>query len=395
MIASSYSMINDDKKIVIFAGVSELDSRANGYMGRWDGFFNALSSKNRKTQFLTTDFVHSTRVFFKKNIQGYKIFRCGGYAKNISVRRAIYNMCFTTKAFVYLLFKATHGREVVLIINSIPPELSVLTLLKFIRGYKVILDVRDVWPQSINAARGRRRSLPIRAWGCWCNCLNRLAVRNADAVLVTSRKYCQDLGLIPDKVTFIPLGFDANRWRFATLQVDRAQFVAGYIGNAANQYHLDAVIAFFRRLGIRLEIIGNFPEEYVRKNPDVVFHGYKRAEEQESIISDWTVGVLPDLSSSGPGLPNKLFDYIGALRPIVVVKSVDEKSEVDRFIESYGIGVLVHKNAETSQSELMLQRLINLPDLNDRLKLANKKYSRSVLASKFLTTVEALGGNRL
>ena len=367
---------------VYFFGPGEIAAPVGIYKGRWLWFLEALDKSNINGKIITTNFMHSTKKSYHKSFPNYILLDSGFYQENISFGRFLYNAKFVINAFIWILKNKKAFDRSCFVINAIPPESFLIAIAARLVGVnKLIVDVRDMWPPKREC--NKEKDLIKILWGFYSHVLTAILLNMSDHQLYTSRSYEDRLSI--KKRIFLPLGIDVRRWRNSSKEwpatlTPNLNFV--YVGNEASQYNLEPIFKSFFGSKHNLVVIGEQPTEFKSLYPWVNFAGYMKGDELAKILSSVDVAVLPDMTNSGVGLPNKIFDYIGALKPILVFKSQSSITEVENFILNNKIGQ--YFNVDSSEFddfikdnlEMYRKFRYNLPDITH-------KYSRDSLIKIF------------
>lgn len=215
------------------------------------------------------------------------------------------------------------------------------------RGASFILEVRDLWPQSlVDLGDLSDRHPVIRLLG-W---LERHLYRTADqiiTVLPAAVPHLIDRGATADRVTVIPNGVELGprRARQATPSTQLTAIYAGTMG-LANGLDLAVeaaeILCARGRDDIRIRLVGDGPErEHLRRLAgrlsNVSVEGPVPSEEVPALLATADVGllILRDSPVFGWGIsPTKLFDYMAASLPVVT--SVRAPSDI---VSAVGAGL--------------------------------------------------------
>ena len=326
--------------MIYIVNVNELDSLRLGYDGRVRNLIKILDKSGIENLAITNNIGHINKIkHVNFNYPGYKIIKTIQYKKNISLLRFLSNVIFSFKLVFYLGIKLKDNDRVV--INSIPPEIlgAVSLLKKILRiDFKIILDVRDLWPY---AYRMHKKSFAINLWSYFCTFLMKSGLKNVSHLIVVSKQYINvinELGYKKD-YTYLPLGFDKNRWK--PIKICENENLTGfYIGNENNQINLDTTFKQLDGLFKRIIIVGRHDKKINLSKTNLIYEGLKDPESINKIIMHCHYGILPSLDQSGAGLPNKLFDYMGALLPVIAFGN----DEAAQFVTRNKIGLVHSKN---------------------------------------------------
>ncbi len=272
-------------------------------------------------------------------------------------------------------------------------------------GAKLVLDYRDEWTQCPFdfVAKGR----DDRKWEERC-------LLRADAVVFTTESHRSQLlrafpTLPPRRLHLIPNGWD-SRGMADQLDVceskaksEPGRITISHVGNLAGHTPPEEFLALMQRLvdecpawreRLSLSFVGarsakadaalkGFPYPDML---DVVDHVPKSEADRRMREADLLLLIaVKDLERY---LPGKLFEYVAARRPILVV---GHPGEASRVVEALGIGRVIAGNAEVSTLEGLLEELtrddvIPLSRVSDWLRA----HERRVLAGKLFELLDTL-----
>lgn len=335
------------KIIIIGPTESILTKRGN----RHPALAEYLVNKGYDLQYLTSDFYHAEKRWFsEEEIKAAQrcapynlvVFSCLGYHTNISVQRIVSNLFLSLKLFLYLLPRL--NRSMVLILPSRPVEMIFAgAMLRLIRRNSVLLDIQDIWPDMLVVKSRTKRTL----FRWYCNFYLYPSLRFIDKFIHVAPSFTKWLHrYAPNaKSTFVPLGFDDDRWsslkeNSVTKPEDKLRLVC--VSQLTFQFDVIPLLKALKGCdNVHLLIIGEdgsgerFPEvmEFIsnEKLENVEFAGIVDRNEMSEYLKYGTIGIVPMVSTS---IPNKVFDYIGANIPILVFG--DNDSSI--FAHEYSIG---------------------------------------------------------
>jgi glycosyltransferase involved in cell wall biosynthesis len=346
----------------------------------------ALSAKGRDVTVVASDLNLTTRNYTRRSgprdrrlidetIDGVSFvwLPAGNYERN-DWRRALSMAVF---ALQVLKFAVRHVRRGDIVIGSTPqlPAAAAARLAAFVRRARFVLEVRDLWPETLVEVSGRE-TLLSRALG-W---LARRLYRTSRAIVILaegSRAPIERQGGRPSRIVYIPNGVDVAAFSSSAVSklVPDLQWVQAnptfvYAGahGPANGLHLvlDAarVLLQRERSDLRLLLIGDGPTkaELVTRARDerltnVVFHDPIPKHAIPSLLKAATGGlmVLEDVALFRYGVsPNKLFDYLAADLPVIT----NVQGEVGRIVEDADAGVVI----PSSSGELLASAMIEVAD---------------------------------
>ena len=131
-----------------------------------------------------------------------------GYRKTISVLRVLDSWFFSLKLFFFTLHNVS-GEDKILISMPTPESVFAVSLAKKFKGFNLIVDVRDNWPDALpdNSLKA--------PFSKYVNLLNRFTFKSANIITFMSQGLLNNYtkkSLIPDhsKVEFLPLIYKKN-----------------------------------------------------------------------------------------------------------------------------------------------------------------------------------------
>jgi glycosyltransferase involved in cell wall biosynthesis len=282
------------------------------------------------------------------------------------------------------------GKLDVVLVSS-PPLFAVIPaiMLAKLRGARLVLDVRDLWPDELVAYAGYgERSLPVRATGA----LARLAYRAADCVVATTDAILDAVaarGAARSKTFLMPNGADLELFRPAP-PGDRAapgdhfggRFVVMYSGLFGIKHNLEVLLEAAALLrgheeivfllvgdGARREALAEQAREL--KLTNVVFGGERRVEDIPALIARAGVcfaAVRPDPYPKKV-ISVKVFEYLACERPVVGALS----GESARVLKESGGGIVVAPGDARAVADAVLE-LYRDPARRAAMGAAGRRY---------------------
>lgn len=336
--------------------ISPYESKLEG-RGTRNIFIAEMLQSYSEVCFVTTNFSHQRKTLFcpKYLIEinekyKVKIIESPIYKKNISLQRMYVHWIIAFRIFGYLFSSCEKGDAVY--VSSIPPE--ILFLVSFLRykEIKIILDVRDLWPEALPS-----KTIFIKyLFNLYCKFLY-FFTGKVDKIFYTAPSFLKMLNRyksLDESPLFVPLGYDENRWvnaekKLNGLDSNLIKFV--YVGSLETQCPLfDFLNATHSMANVLVDIIGDGDklDEYKKiAGPNVKFHGRVSPDNVQLLISKSDFGVLPFIGKAA--MPNKVFDYIGAYLPIFSIGN----SDVSSFVDGNQIGCVADFD------EINIRNLIN------------------------------------
>jgi len=364
-----------------------------------------LSEAGERVEYLTTTFDHALkrhssqeRVAEFAAALPYRLtaFWVPGYRRNISLARMATHILLARRYSSILRARLSPGD--VVIAPSRPPELvSAVGAVARKCGAMAILDISDIWPDAFSGLGGLRYHLFRRC----CEVYLRHGVPLYAGYIVTSPDFRDWLGrfISTPKPTFIPLGFDHDRWQICRPSAKPLQngLSIAYVGLLQRQIELKPVVeALASRHDIQMTIIGDDGQgerfdqliELLRARniENVRMLGWLAADSVPGELARHDIGVVPMVSSS---LPNKLFDYLGACLPMLALG----ENATSRLVREQGIGWTAPFEPEALGMVLDRITAAELREKAERVLAVRKDYDRDILHRKFHGVIAGLKGS--
>lgn len=300
-----------------------------------------LSDAGFKVTLVTSRFRHSDKCFRELNLfsdsnkREFDIVMLEelGYSKNLSFARYLSIISFARNFKKWFL--ANNDFDIV---YSAFPSVETNVFLSKLRtlgssGFKYIVDIQDIWPDSITSA------IPIlRYWPQWLLPFSKKAnfvYRSADALLAVSQTYLDRALSVasPQFCDKVYIGSDFN----VIQQVKAHQFGNEnirifYLGAIGNSYDLDTAIKGVKNLAsngykVELHIFGSGPDvARLQKiaGSETIFHGYLPYRDMFAFAKGCHIALNPIRQHAAQSVTNKLSDYLSLGCPILNSQCNDE-----------------------------------------------------------------------
>jgi glycosyltransferase involved in cell wall biosynthesis len=284
-------------------------------------------------------------------------------------------------------------------------------LLSRLRRVPLVLEVRDLWPETAVVMGVLRRPLLIRL-ATW---LAHFLYRSADRVIALTegiRDGIINAGIPASKIVFVPNGVDDEP--FAELSPERAgrvrerygwgdRFVAIYVGTLAASDGLPAIVCAAKLLRAHKDVLIVFlgdGEVKTKLEAMVADHGLANVmfipSQPKADVPDFIgaadVCLLPVKNHPffAMTLHNKLFDYMADARPILAALP---EGEAQRLVCTAGAGIAVPPEDEvrltTALLELRADREARRRYGENGRAYVMAHYRRSHLAGRLAATLDA------
>lgn len=260
-----------------------------------------------------------------------------GYRKNVSLARVASHRVFVRNLARWLHSPQAAEQDIV---YSAYPLMATNLLLgkhKARLGYKLIVDVQDVWPESFSSVVPFLKKVPHKLLP-FASRANR-AYRCADALVAVSQTYLdrakETNPNVPGEVIYI--GADFPKLDAAPAKDfgdDKTRFF--YLGTLSYSYDVETVCKGVRKLlddgeNVELHIMGGGPDLDRLKQyacDGIKFYGYIPYAEMMSVAKGCDISVNAIHSHAMQSVTNKLSDYMALQKPILNSQVNDEVAEV-------------------------------------------------------------------
>ena len=351
---------------------------------------------------------YENRWTSEEQLDGVRVVRIWTYiAPNKGTVRRIANyVSYMISAFCHCIFM----KKPDIMIATSPQFFCGWTgvLLHFFRRIPFVLEIRDIWPESMNAVNAGLPK-PVLVMLGW---MEKIMYRSADHIVTVGKGYVERLkerGVPEDKISVIMNGVDQSLFYPRPVNHDLlkkygvdGKFICSYVGTIGMACGLKVILEAAEQLrqkgddSIRFLLVGDgaLREELEtgakRRNlSNVVFTGRRPKEEIPEWIASSDVNLVhlkkSDLFTSV--MPSKIFESAGCARPMIIGVEGFAKD----FVLKAGAGMAMEpENADSLLKALA--ELIARPELKEELgKNARDnivpEYNRDSQASKYLAVL--------
>ncbi|MEZ9539115.1 glycosyltransferase [Shewanella sp. 10N.286.51.B8] len=354
-----------------------------------------LLSNSYEVTLLTSNFRHFDKCFRDKELPGnlnYKIQYINevGYKKNVSLSRLYSHKVFSVNFDKWF----QKNNEFDLVYSAFPLIETNLILSKYKSkfGFKLIVDVQDVWPESICSAFPLLDLLPERflPFTKKANC----AYASADALIAVSKTYLDRAASVNSKAAgdVVYIGSDFNIIaKSVPKEKEEDKFILSYIGTLSHSYDVETVILAVNELvtqnyPIEFHIFGCGPFEDKLKSlagKSVFFNGFINLDELFSFLKSSDVAVNAIKKAAKQSITNKLSDFMSLGIPILNSQTNPEVQEV--------LNTVCHANYEAGNIQDAKLRIVELYNSRKSLMFRpNTDFDRSIGYQRILNIVEGL-----
>jgi len=301
--------------------------------------------------------VERVGLYTEQDIEGVRVLRSFIYPA--LHRSYLWRILSFLSFMVSSVLTALRVREVDLVMGTSPPIFQAVSawFVAFLRRKPFLLEVRDLWPE-FGVSMGVLKNPVLIAMARW---VESFLYARATHILVNSpayKEYMLGKKVPAEKITYIPYGTDVDMF---TPEMDGSsvrrelgledKFVVLYAGALGQANDIDTLLRAAERLkdkeNIRFVLFGDGKErvrlqaEADRMGLDnLIFAGVRSKKEIPVVIasSDACLAILQDIPMFRTTYPNKVFDYMAAGKPTVlvidgVVRRVIEEADGGAFVE--------------------------------------------------------------
>jgi glycosyltransferase involved in cell wall biosynthesis len=244
-----------------------------------------------------------------------------------------------------------------------------------------VLEIRDIWPESIVAVGAMKKSIWIRLLE-W---LESFAYRKADhivAVTESFRGHIEARGGNPEKITVIKNGVDLSFFSPRQGASDIAEelglsrkFVVSYVGTHGVSHGLETILEAARILRGVPEVVfllvgdGARREALLRQRDEMELTNVIMLDQQPKVRMPgiWSATavslvLLRDQQLFRSVIPSKIFESMAMMKPIIL----GVQGECQEIIEVSGSGVCIHPESAEELAQAV-KLLLSEPELRERM----------------------------
>ncbi len=341
----------------------------------------------------------------KEIIDGVEVHRMWVYVTPNSgtLKRSLNYLSFGVTA----VLGALRLRDVDVCIASTPQFFAGLagTVLRKLKRLPLLLEVRDLWPDSIEAVQ-------VRSGGGMIALLRRVErfmYRNADRIVVVSpafRAHIENCGVPPQRIDTVPNGVNTalftprERTSRNMLKHRGEDFIVAYIGTHGLAHALETAIDAARLLqdheGIHFLFVGEGArkaalKDYARDAANVTFMDQLPREQIAALLGEIDVALvlLRDTPLFATVIPSKMFEIMGAGLPMIL----GVRGQAREILEAAGAGIAIEPESAPQLAEAILKlrgdRTFTDECGRNAFRHVRKHYDLDQLARNYLDIIEA------
>lgn len=350
---------------------------------------------------------YRTSSFFKEKYHSIPVIRTYVY---VSERKNFFQRTFS---YISFMISAIIGSKHIsyadaVIATSPPPTVGIAGwLISRIKHNKFVLDIRDLWPESVMALGAIKK-------GFIYSILKNIEIflyKKADVITIAIpgfRKHIVELGISEEKIIDLPNGantvfFNKQDSNVRTKFGWNGNFIVLFSGNHGLAQGLDIILKVALQLkplkdiyfvmigdGVEKKRIMKLKEKMGATN--VIMLDKQPREAMPSFISSADVCLVPLISHPLflNALPSKMFEYMACERPIVVSIA----GEAKQLIENSQAGIFVPpENVEEMKKAILTlykNRNIGITMGKRGRKYVDKYFNRKKLADRFEYILQSL-----
>ena len=346
-------------------------------------------------------------LMLREKWRGVSVLRTWIYAtanKGVMRRGLAYGSFAASSVVLGALAREMRRADVV--VATSPQFFCALSGLALARLWRVpyVLEIRDLWPQSIVEVGALPASHPIVGT---LRRLERMAYAQADLLVGVTDSFAQiwrDQGVDPDKIRVVKNGVDLTAFR-ADIDPSAmrrelgvgAAFVVGYIGTIGMAHGLGTLLDVAEQLrghqDIEFVVVGEGAQR-AQLEADAAARGLTRVRfvgqlprariPEVLAATDLAVVMLKDTPLFETVLPSKLFEIMGCARPLLLAVG----GEARRLAQDAGCGYIAPPEDVAAMTAAILRAKAEPEDARARgqsgRRFVEQHFDRVVLADRYL-----------
>jgi glycosyltransferase involved in cell wall biosynthesis len=352
---------------------------------------------------------YKNKLYQREVIDGIKVVRLWTYitANEGFVKRTLNYLSYLLSVILYIPFLPKHD----VFISTSPQFFCGLAgyFVKLIRRKPWIIEIRDLWPESIVAVGAIRNRVIIRI----LEYMESLVYRKSDHIIPVTdafKLYMLEKNIPEEKITVIKNGVDLSFYTPEAIEATdefgfdlKDKFVASYVGTHGMAHHLETILEsaeiLKKETNIVFLLVGDGAEkskllklkEKMSLNNVIMLS--QLSKDKMPLLwahSDVSLVLLKKSDLFKTVIPSKIFESMAMKKPIIL----GVEGEVKRMIEEGHAGIPIEpENAEqlaNSILQLFQNKKIYKEYAENGYQYVSKYYDRKVLAKRFEDTMSSL-----
>lgn len=331
-------------------------------------------------------------------VDGIKVIRVWTY---ISANKGFLKRIIDFLSFMVMSFWAGLFIKTDLIVATSPQFFTAISgrWLSFWKRKKWVMEVRDIWPESIRAVGAMDRNLIIRFF----EFLELRMYKSAWKIITVTDSFKVQLinerGISENKIDVVKNGINADMFKpmlknqelLKELQLQN-KFIIGYIGThgmahkldfilkCAKQIQNDKVHFLFLGAGAEKENLVKLKETLGLTNVTMLPSVPKDQVKEYISILDVGLVNLKKSDTFKSVLPSKIFELSGMHKPILI----GVEGEAQKLVEDYGVGIAFEPENEQDFIN-KVETIFNANNITEsNYATILKDFDRNTLAAKML-----------
>ena len=303
----------------------------------------------------TSNFSHIRKEYRYNIPEGMIALKANAYKKNLSASRL-----YSHNKFAKDVFKRVRGDKPELLYVIAPANSLIKEAYKYKKetGVKLIIDIIDMWPESLPVSSKIKNLLPFKLWKSYrskyINCADRLITECSLYHEILRKEYQGDINTLYWARNQKPVRYELNLEDNLSLL---------YIGSINNIINTGLMVKLIENYGkqVTMHIIGDGEnkEEMIdklNKVCEVIYHGpVYDIEKKKEVFSKCHAGLNLYKNDLYIGLTVKSIDYFNFGLP-VINNIIGDTSE---FVSKYNVGINVDDNSILDFDKLKKMRMGN------------------------------------
>ena len=303
----------------------------------------------------TSNFSHIRKEYRNNIPEGMIALKANAYKKNLSASRL-----YSHNKFAKDVFKRVRGDKPDLLYVIAPANSLISEAYRYKKetGVKLIIDIIDMWPESLPVSSKIKSLLPFKLWknyrSKFINCADRLITECGLYHEILKNEYQGEISTLYWARNQKPVYYDTDLGDTLSLL---------YIGSINNIINTDLMVKLIENYGkqVTMHIIGDGEnkEEMIdklNKVCEVIYHGpVYDIEKKKEIFSKCHAGLNLYKNDLYIGLTVKSIDYFNFGLP-VINNIIGDTSE---FVRKYNVGINVDEESILDFDVLKKMRMNN------------------------------------